>query len=213
MDASGLWMAARARILTARIADADQGSADQGSVRWMRWMRIEGSDRRIRWRRIEGSDGWMRWMRNQGSDRRMRLGGSVDAHPRIGSAVAARWKRRPGRGDWIGGGSRSPPERMTDSAEGRDPPSERMNSPLEIREVRLRGLPRHGPSRCTEAPLEPCSCRASARDGACRCPSGGFTRSGRMPARDPSTRPSHFRTFALSHFRTFALLARSHCPS
>ncbi len=29
--------------------------------------------------------------------------------------------------------------------------SERMNSPLEIREVRLRGLPRHGPCRCTDA--------------------------------------------------------------
>jgi hypothetical protein len=67
------------------------------------------------------------------------------------------------------------------------PRPERMNSPLEIREVRLRGLPRRGAPMSTGATsgrLKPRSQSASARDGAYRSPSGGFSRSSatRCPA-------------------------------
>ena len=88
------------------------------------------------------------------------------------------------------------------------PGPERMNSPLEIHEVRLRGLPRARAlpvHRGAVTQLKPCSCRASARDRAYRCPSGGFSRSGRGAAQRAKARHAAGPPFALSHFRTFAL--------
>jgi hypothetical protein len=83
-------------------------------------------------------------------------------------------------------------------------PDERMNSPLERHEVRLRGLRRTDPFHVRgmspmailpspaqfagEGPgvrvtqLKPRSASAASRDGAYRSPSGGFTRSGGGPA-------------------------------
>jgi hypothetical protein len=70
-------------------------------------------------------------------------------------------------------------------------PPRRMNSLQRERDVGLRrrpvpwagGVPRRTGSGARVAGprerLKPCSQGASARDGACRCPSGGFTRSGR----------------------------------